>query len=125
MSTTQTTTVGFQWMDYVVFISVLVISLGIGVFQAFVGDRQKTTGEYLAGNRKLGLIPVALSMLMSYTSSVVILGVPAEMYLYGSQMWLQDLGSVFAFILAAYIFVPIFYNLHIISANRVRNILLP
>ena len=45
------TDVGFHWADYVVFTATLLIALGIGVFQAFTGDRQKTTKEYLMGNR--------------------------------------------------------------------------
>ena len=44
-------TPGFHWFDYVVFTGTLLIALGIGVFQAFTGDKQRTTKEYLMGNR--------------------------------------------------------------------------
>ena len=44
-------TVGFHWADYVVFAGTLIIALGIGVVQAFTGDKQRTTKEYLMGNR--------------------------------------------------------------------------
>ena len=44
-------TPSFHWADYVVFTATLVIALGIGVFQAFTGDKQRTTKEYLMGNR--------------------------------------------------------------------------
>ena len=47
------TDVGFHWADYLVFAATLLIALGIGVFQAFTGDRQKTTKEYLMGNRSV------------------------------------------------------------------------
>ena len=43
--------VGFHWADYVVFAATLLIALGIGVVQAFTGDKQRTTKEYLMGNR--------------------------------------------------------------------------
>ena len=42
---------GFHWADYVVFVATLVIALGIGIVQGFTGDRQRTTSEYLMGNR--------------------------------------------------------------------------
>ena len=45
------TSVGFHWADYVVFAATLLIALGIGVVQAFTGDKQRTTKEYLMGNR--------------------------------------------------------------------------
>ena len=58
----------FQALDYVLFFSMLLISLAIGVFQAFTGGRQKTTAEYLMGNRQLKLAPVALSICVSMIS---------------------------------------------------------
>ena len=118
MSNQQPSRSYFHWADYVVFIATLVISLGIGVFQAFIGDRQKTTKEYLTGNRQLHLVPVTLSMFMSYISAILVLGNAAEIYLYGIQLWLQNIGSIMAYIVAAYIFVPVFYPLKVVSSNQ-------
>ena len=58
----------FQAVDYVIFSLMLLISLGIGVFQAFTRGRQRTTNEYLMGNRHLKLAPVALSICVSMIS---------------------------------------------------------
>jgi len=44
---------GFHWADYVVFVGVLVISIGIGIYQSCTGGKQKTQGEYLMGNRSV------------------------------------------------------------------------
>ena len=43
----------FHWADYLLFIATLLISLGIGLYYAFAGDKQRTTKEYLMGNRSL------------------------------------------------------------------------
>ena len=44
---------GLQAVDYVVFIMMLVISVGIGVYHSLTGGKQRTTSEYLTGDRKL------------------------------------------------------------------------
>ena len=45
------TETGFEWYDYVIFIATLVVSLGIGLYFSFSGGKQRTTKEYLMGNR--------------------------------------------------------------------------
>ena len=106
----------FKWYDYVIFVSTLVISLGIGVYAAFSGGKQKTTKEYLMANRRLGTIPVGLSMFMSYVSATMVLGNTAEMYQYGVQQWLAMFGSSFAMFLSGILFVPLFFPLNITSS---------
>ncbi len=59
---------GFHWLDYVLFVVMLVASLGIGVYAALTGGKQRTTREFLIGNRELTLLPVFVSFVMSYTS---------------------------------------------------------
>ncbi len=41
----------FEWYDYVIFIGTLVVSLGIGLYFSLAGEKQRTTKEYLMGNR--------------------------------------------------------------------------
>ena len=65
----------FHIADYVVFVVVLVISLGIGVFFSF---RQKSTSEYFMGGRQLKLFPVTISIAATITSAHSLLGTPAE-----------------------------------------------
>ena len=73
----------FHAVDYILFTVMLLISLGIGVYSAFTGGSQKTTSEYLMGNRQLKLGPVALSICVSMISANTLVGVPAETYGFG------------------------------------------
>ena len=52
----------FHIVDYVVFCGMLVVSLGIGLWQGCKGERQSSTQQYLMADRKLHLIPAALSI---------------------------------------------------------------
>ena len=109
----------FEWYDYFIFCLTLAVSLGIGIYAALAGDKQRTTKEYLMGNRALGTIPVAMSMFMSYISAILVLGNTAEMYTHGIQQWLAMFGSSFAYALSAILFVPLFFPLNITSSFEV------
>ena len=111
-----------QWYDYLLFALTLVISLGIGLYYGFVGTKQKTTKDYLRGGKSLGVIPVALSMFMSYISAILVLGNTAEMYQHGSQQFLASIGSSLAYASTALLLVPLFYPLDITSSFEVSSI---
>ena len=115
------TTNQFGIADYVVFALFLVISAGIGIFFSLTGGRQKTTKEYLMGNRSMSLIPVSISILVSFKSAILILGSPAEIYLNGTIFMLGSLGMALACLLSSMIFVPLFFPLKITSAFEVRS----
>ncbi|KAL5020353.1 hypothetical protein ScPMuIL_003245 [Solemya velum] len=106
----------FVTLDWVLFAGMLVISAGIGIFYACYGGRQKTTGEFLMGNRNMQLIPVAISILVSFMSAILILGTPAEMYNEGTQYYLYLIGMILAVSLAALLFVPLLYPLKLTSS---------
>lgn len=106
----------FEAWDYVIFAICLCISLGIGVYHAFFGGGQDTTEKYYYGNRNMGALPVALSMLVTYQSSIFMLGYPGEMYIYGSMFWLSFIGVGLGFILVAVFEAPLLHPLNIRSA---------
>jgi Na+/proline symporter len=109
----------FSVADYVVFILTIVVSLGIGIYYALSGGRQRTTSEYLVGNRKMAVLPVAISLMVSFESSIMMLGTPAEIYRYGIQWIWANLGFFCANLLAIKIMVPLIHPLKITSANEV------
>ena len=105
----------FHVVDYCVFGAVLLISLGIGLYHALTGGKQKTKGEYLMGNRQMSLLPVSVSLLVSIISSNTILGVPAEMYSYGIDFVFSTVGCIVACVVIAFTFVPLLYPLKLTS----------
>ena len=109
----------FGVVDYIVFILTLVIALGIGVFFSLTGGRQRSTKEYLTGDRKLPILPVAMSLVASYVSAVTVLGHPAEMYLYGSMYSLSWIAAAAGAAIAAFLWAPVFHPLKLTSVNEV------
>ena len=96
-----------MWLDYLVLAAFLVISLAIGLYHALTGGRQKTTTKFIMANTAVGVLPAAISMLVSFQSAIMMLGTSAEMYSYGIQYLVM---TNFVFILgpglAAVFFVP-------------------
>ena len=109
-------TKGFHIGDYLVFVGVLLFSLAIGLYHAFTGGKQRTTKEFLVGNRGLHVIPVTLSILVSFVSAILVLGTPAEMYTRGTLLLMRTIGYCFACVLSSLLFVPLFFPLKITSS---------
>lgn len=58
---------GFNVADYVIFISLLVLSTLIGIYYGFVAKKkQDNTAEYLFGGKEMTLIPIAISLIVQY-----------------------------------------------------------
>ncbi|KAL4234770.1 hypothetical protein ACF0H5_006412 [Mactra antiquata] len=105
----------FSAVDYVVFGILMLGSLLIGVFFAFRDKKRSSTENYFLGDRKLNAIPVGLSFVVTFQSSILILGFPAEGYAYGMQYGVQCIGVVFGYLIASIIAVPIFHPLKVAS----------
>lgn len=105
--------------DYIIFAGTLLVSLGIGFYHSFTGGKQKTTNEYLMGNRQMNILPVTISMTVSYISTITMLGYPAEMYAFGAQFSLGIIAIGIGGCLACAVFVPVFYPLQLTSVNEV------
>lgn len=57
----------------------------------------------------------------SYVSGISLLGLPAEMYTYGAQLWTITLSEWAVSLTIAVIYLPVFYNLQITSAYEVSH----
>ncbi len=110
---------GLHIGDYAVFAVTLLIALGIGVFHSCAGGKQKTTDEYLMGNHQMKVIPVTLSFTVSYISTILILGFPAEIYSFGGEFIMTSFGTWIGIALSCVVFVPVLYPLQITSVNEV------
>lgn len=132
----------FGWLDYVVFIGMLAMSACIGVFYACRG--KQSTDDILVGGKSMGVVPVsytdyvnfirenltqkanyviskvAASIMATFMSATGLLGVPAEQFLYGTQLILSYMLIVMPIMtfMSCYLIVPVFYNLGSCSANE-------
>uniref|UniRef100_A0A481CJZ8 Sodium-dependent multivitamin transporter n=1 Tax=Sus scrofa TaxID=9823 RepID=A0A481CJZ8_PIG len=106
----------FSTADYVVFVLLLVLSLIIGLYHAYRGWGRHSIGQLLLADRKMGCLPVALSLLATFQSAVAILGVPSEIYRFGTQYWFLGCCYFLGLLIPAHVFIPIFYRLHLTSA---------
>ena len=109
----------FHWVDYLIFILVLVISTAIGIFFAWKDRRKQNADDFLLGGRKMGIFPVSLSLMATLLSAVMVLGVPAEVYYNGSIYWLILFSNILVYPVAAHMFLPVYHNLGITSAYEV------
>uniref|UniRef100_A0A914VTT1 Uncharacterized protein n=1 Tax=Plectus sambesii TaxID=2011161 RepID=A0A914VTT1_9BILA len=93
---------GFLLIDYIVLGVFLSLSVGVGVFYAIKSWRlqqveeeknEKSQGDkvatedYLMGGRNMPVLPMALSLLTTFLSGIVMLGTPAEVFQRG--MWIM------------------------------------
>ena len=131
---------GLGIFDYLVLALVLLISASIGVYYRFSGGRQKSTKvyytfnassiqsdtqflfflqEYLLADRNMSFIPVAFSLMASFMSSITLLGVSGENYIYGTQFVIINISYIIGTPLAAYFYLPVFYQLQNASVYKV------
>lgn len=104
--------------DYIVFAAMLLVSAAIGIYYALSGGKQKTTDEFLLANRDMAVLPVAISILLSFISAIMVLGYPAEMYNEGTQFYIRVMASI-GIVFGAIVFVPLFYPLKVTSSFEV------
>ncbi|KAG0444518.1 hypothetical protein HPB47_013708 [Ixodes persulcatus] len=108
----------FAFADYVVLVGFLLLSASIGVYFAWADRSRQSNRTFLTANKQLGWFPVSLSMMASFLSSIAILGLPAEVFLHGSTLWINVLSAIVAISLAAFVFLPIYYKMDITSINE-------
>ncbi|KAI0207882.1 Sodium-dependent multivitamin transporter [Lamellibrachia satsuma] len=105
-----------HWLDYAIFVALLLVSLSIGLYHGCTGGRQKTTAEFLLANRKLKVIPTVISMMVSFQSAIMVLGFVSEMYTYGIAYWPGRMLSVsIGLVIIERLVVPWFYPLKLTS----------
>ena len=108
-------------LDYVVFISTIVVSLGVGIF---FGWRRKSESESSVrdffSTGQMSMLPVSISMTVSFFSSVSMLGTPAEVYFYGVSIWFLSVSRCLAGTLGYMAFGKMLYALKVRTANKVK-----
>lgn len=101
-------------LDIVLLTLSVLASAAIGVYYGVKGLRS-TPLEYMLGGRSMKPLPLALSMMVGTVSAITIMGNAGEMYAYGTQLWMMDVGIVLALVIVAKVFIPIMHPLHMVS----------
>jgi len=113
-------TISLRWLDYVVMAAFLCVSLGIGIYHSLSGGRQRTTSEFISGNRRLSVIPTAVSLFVSFVSAIALLGGMTEFYQYGLMFFVWAPPSfVVALVVTERLIIPWLYPLRLVSINGV------
>src|SRR6218665_1722366 len=109
-----------HWADYLILAGFLAISLGIGIYHSLTGGRQRTIAEFIMGNRRLKVIPTAVSFFVSFQSAILLLGHTAEIYTYGIQFVIFALVThIIVYFIVKHIIVPWLYPLKLVSIYEV------
>ncbi|ELU10234.1 hypothetical protein CAPTEDRAFT_175398 [Capitella teleta] len=105
----------FHWLDYVVFLIIILISISIGIFHGIRRRENKSSLSFFLGNREMQWVPVGLSILVTFQSSILYLGIPAEIYMNGTSYFLFHIGMAFAVLICCTLFVPLLFPLKLTS----------
>ncbi|WAR26071.1 SC5A8-like protein [Mya arenaria] len=72
-----------QTADLIVLVVGILVSLFTGIFYSYKERKHVSSYFYHRGGGKLSAIPVAMSMLVTFESSIFFLGYPSEVYIHG------------------------------------------
>ncbi|XP_055690120.1 sodium-coupled monocarboxylate transporter 1 isoform X2 [Lutzomyia longipalpis] len=107
----------FSLPDYLVFIIMLFMCILIGIYFGFIKNVD-TESEYLVGGRNMQVLPIALSLIASFISGITLLGLPTEVYSYGTQ-YLYVISGVFLMAITfSTVYLPVFQGLNITSTYQ-------
>ena len=127
----------FGWEEYLVFALMLAISLVIGIYFAWKG--QKNNAEFLLGGQNMGTFPMAMSLVARYSfewllqvnlsskvgfsfiSANTLLGTPAEIYRNGTQYVAITLSYPFVMASTVYCYLPVFWELKVSTSYEYLN----
>ncbi|XP_011304939.1 sodium-coupled monocarboxylate transporter 2-like [Fopius arisanus] len=104
----------FHWADWLVFALMLSCSAASGIWH-FRKALKSTIAEYILGRSGFTVFPVSASLIASFISGVTILGTPAEIYNFGTQYWITVFSILFAGVITANVYLPVFMKLKLNS----------
>lgn len=102
----------FSFVDYVLFSLLFLVSAAIGVYHAYKDRKISDVGHFHLGNRKMPTVPVSLSLAVTFLSAITFIGVPAEIYTFGTMYVWLICGLFIATAGASHVFLPVFYTLN-------------
>ena len=106
-------------VDYVIFGCLLLASSVIGIYFGYKHRKQMTSDEYLLASRNISWLPICISLVVSFFSSVGVMGYTGNMYVHGITFGLGIFSLIIPIMINAEMFAPIFRELKLISVNEV------
>ncbi|RZC41083.1 SSF domain containing protein [Asbolus verrucosus] len=106
----------FSWIDYTIFFGMFAVSALIGIYFCCFGTKQSTTSEYLLGSRAMNVFPTAMSLTAGHLSGITLLGVPSEIYTYGTQYAVCMITAIIVSVIVIKVYLPVFYVLRVNSS---------
>lgn len=68
--------------------------------------------------KKMSILPVSVSIMASFLPSTSFLGFPTVIYATGTQFAAFVLPGFIAAVMACEVFLPVFYNMNLVSVNQ-------
>lgn len=108
--------------EHVVFGTLVALNLALGLYFSLRRKARSadTTSEVFLGSRALRAVPLAASIVASLFSSMGMVGFVGHSYAFGFHLIWDSLAKVVLAPTAAYLFLPVFYDLGITSVFEVR-----
>ncbi|UJR14173.1 hypothetical protein I4U23_001168 [Adineta vaga] len=102
--------------DYVLLVLLLLSSAVIGAIFGFFKSKKSSAKEFLLADGGMGVVPTALSIMVSFLSAITLLGTPSEIYLFGTMYCYQAISWTIASTITALVFMPKFREMNCTSA---------
>ncbi|XP_037782150.1 sodium-dependent multivitamin transporter-like [Penaeus monodon] len=116
-ATSLTTISYFSTVDYAIFTVLLVASLVAGTFAGWRSSSGDTK-DFLTGGKSMNPVAITMSLLGGVVSALSVLGNTTEIYLYGTQLWMNLLGCVWGSLVVVHLLLPTIYPLGLSSMNQ-------
>ena len=104
---------GFQAVDWIVFVVYLGMVLVIG---SLFSRRQVSTSEYFTASKSVHWLPVSISILATMFSGISFIGHPARVYRYDSAMIAWPFAVLVATPIVIYVLLPFYRRLDVTTA---------
>lgn len=110
--------VRFHWSDYLVFVLSLVLSGLVGVVQGIldqIRSRKAPKKDSGVAEKNISVWPASLSVMASCLAAPFVLGIPAEVYFYGTDFVALALGYLIGVPLVSHLLFARLYNMEVTS----------
>ncbi len=106
-------TTRFGILDALIIFAYLAMLAGIGIY---FSRRQKNLEEYFLASRRMGWLPVGMSLMAALNSGIDYIAQPSWVIIYGLVGTVSVLSWFFLYPWAAYVTVPFYRRLNVLSA---------